>query len=228
VGAAQQAPVTIYIISTRTLNSELLAHTLEEGSCEKCEIVSDLSTLLPTISGKQEAPGGAPGSPGRTILLIDCIENDFSEVVNVLSDHGVEPSEDLILAIYNVYSGWGTEEEALKYGIKGFFYKQDGLKLLLKGINAILGKEIWVPREILMRSAMGGLRKKQSAIQEKTGLSMREVDILRLVVSGASNEEIAQRLFISSNTVKTHLYNIYKKIGVSSRLEAASWANKNL
>jgi LuxR family transcriptional regulator of csgAB operon len=98
----------------------------------------------------------------------------------------------------------------------------------LKGISAILGKEIWVPREILIRSALGGRRKKQSLIQEETGLSMREVYVLRLVASGATNEEIAQRLFISSNTVKAHLYNIYKKISASSRLEAASWAAKNL
>lgn len=48
-------------------------------------------------------------------------------------------------------------------------------------------------------------------------LSGREIDILNLVAQGAGNEEIADKLFISKNTVKTHLLNIYTKLGVHSR-----------
>jgi DNA-binding CsgD family transcriptional regulator len=60
------------------------------------------------------------------------------------------------------------------------------------------------------------------------GLTPREVEILAMVAVGAKNEEIAEKLYISPHTVKTHIYNIFKKIDVPNRLQAALWAASNL
>jgi LuxR family transcriptional regulator of csgAB operon len=65
-------------------------------------------------------------------------------------------------------------------------------------------------------------------IENEAGLSSREMEILALISIGASNEEISEKLYISPHTVKTHLYHIFKKIKVPSRLQAALWAAKNI
>jgi LuxR family maltose regulon positive regulatory protein len=72
---------------------------------------------------------------------------------------------------------------------------------------------------------------KQSAVKVKANrlvelLSEREVEVLRLVCAGLSNRDIAGRLFISSGTVKTHIHNLYGKLGVQNRIQAAGRAKE--
>ena len=125
---SQRVSVKIYVVSVRNLASELLAHALEKEVKATCEIFPALADLTESLKPK---PDDQPlsSSPVKMVLLVDCIESDFDEVMRVLSDQQLKPGENLIFAIYNVYPGWGIEEEALRSGVKGFFYKQDSLGL---------------------------------------------------------------------------------------------------
>jgi two-component system nitrate/nitrite response regulator NarL len=58
------------------------------------------------------------------------------------------------------------------------------------------------------------------------GLTRREIEVLRLVTEGLSNKEIAQGLQMTKRTVEFHVGNILKKLGVTSRVEAAMWARE--
>jgi LuxR family transcriptional regulator of csgAB operon len=60
-----------------------------------------------------------------------------------------------------------------------------------------------------------------------SGLTARESDVLLRIAAGARNEEIATQLSISVHTVKTHVYRIFQKIGVETRLQAARWSERN-
>ena len=64
-------------------------------------------------------------------------------------------------------------------------------------------------------------------VSQDTPLTRREVEILRLAAEGASNAEIAKRLWVTEQTVKFHLSNSYRKLGVSNRTEAGLWAQRN-
>jgi DNA-binding NarL/FixJ family response regulator len=62
--------------------------------------------------------------------------------------------------------------------------------------------------------------------REETGLTARELDILTAVSEGLSNRQVGKKLFLSDQTVKFHLHNIYGKLGVSNRTEAAGVAHQ--
>ena len=68
----------------------------------------------------------------------------------------------------------------------------------------------------------------ETEVQENsdtTNLTERECEILHELCKGESNMQIAKTFFISENTVRTHLYNIFKKISVNNRIQAVNWAN---
>jgi len=59
-------------------------------------------------------------------------------------------------------------------------------------------------------------------------LTMREMEILNLLSTGAKNTDIAKQLSLSVHTIKTHIYHIYKKLDVENRTQAVNWASHNL
>lgn len=117
-----------------------------------------------------------------------------------------------------------TEDEdfqvrAVKAGVRGCFSKRPELQAFERALRAIGQRgEVWVSHQAAAQKFMQGDGNRQSPANR---LTEREWEILALVASGCHNKEVATRLFISENTIKTHLYTVYKKLGVSSRLGAA-------
>jgi DNA-binding NarL/FixJ family response regulator len=121
------------------------------------------------------------------------------------------------------------EKAAVANEIQGLFYKNDPPNIIPKGITAILNGELWYSRKTLTQFLLEKNPLKELTEQAiSCNLTLREKEILGLVASGYSNKSIADDLCISVHTVKTHIYNIYKKINVKSRFQAALWATKYL
>ncbi|WP_091511025.1 response regulator transcription factor [Microbulbifer yueqingensis] len=77
-------------------------------------------------------------------------------------------------------------------------------------------------------TALGGRKQQTASERQRHLLTRREQEILSQLTSGESNSVIATRLHLSEHTVKNHIYNIFRKIGVKNRLQASNWAKLHL
>jgi DNA-binding NarL/FixJ family response regulator len=100
---------------------------------------------------------------------------------------------------------------ALERGAAAFVLKHVEPRDLAAAVRQVVGGAIFRPLDLLPAS---------TGSMDEAGLSKRELSILEALESGASNAAIAKDLFLAEQTVKFHLTNIYRKLGVSSRTEA--------
>jgi LuxR family transcriptional regulator, positive regulator of biofilm formation len=208
---ASLAEKKIFILGPRTMQNDLLASFLTESTGAKC------------VTGMSMEEPLSDGSNG-TMILWDC-QGRTSR--SILSEIQLYSLERYLVLLINLSQDSVIEKDAVEKGIRGFLYENESFDKLPKAIRAVSNGELWLSREFMsnwiLSTKGAGL-----AAGEQSGLTSKEVQILRLIADGASNKELGKKLFISTNTAKTHVYNIFKKINVTNRLQAALWAKKNL
>lgn len=207
----------ICIVGAQSLNHELLAYAVQRELQLSCKVADETGNGL-----------GAGKTDEQVLFLLDYADGASVETAARLDVPEAGVVSNRRAALFNLPEHYEGEAEALAHGITGFFFARDTLRLFLKGIKTMLEGEIWLSRESLVRVALKGVQHRPQPTPDKTNLTRREIEILTLVSLGAKNDEIATKLFISPHTVKTHLYNVFKKIDVPNRIQAALWVAKNL
>ncbi|MBT1442950.1 DNA-binding response regulator [Shewanella sp. JM162201] len=104
----------------------------------------------------------------------------------------------------------------------GVFFFDASLADVGEGLGEILKGRNQIPAQLL-RNANG-----DEYEEDSDKLTIREREVLQALLSGSTNLDIANRLFVSESTIKTHLYRAFRKIGVSSRGQAIAWAQTHL
>ncbi|WGV99975.1 LuxR C-terminal-related transcriptional regulator [Vibrio sp. YMD68] len=123
-----------------------------------------------------------------------------------------------------------TTDELLYFGnLKGLFYTYTNVEDIVRGLGEIINGQNWLPRKVTSQL----LHYYRHVLNSNTApvivdLTSRELQILRCLQDNSSNIQIADSLFISEFTVKSHLYQIFKKLSVKNRVQAIAWANQNL
>lgn len=160
--------------------------------------------------------------PDIILLDINMPNMNGLEVLRKLKEKRIH-SKVLILTIHNEVE---YLLKAVDIGADGYVLKDSELSILKKAIFTVNDGERYIQPSLtpLLKEGVSELKEEKGAAQE---LTKRELEVLRLIAKGLYNKEIAEQLLISEKTVKNHVSNIFKKIDVSDRTQAAIYAIKN-
>jgi DNA-binding NarL/FixJ family response regulator len=158
--------------------------------------------------------------PDVALFDIRMPKMDGLEALRILAGPGVaDPVKIVVVTTFDLDEYVHT---ALRNGACGFLLKDSGPTLLVEAVRAAMSGDALISPSITVR-LLEHLNKPVSA--PDTGqLSARELDVVKLVARGRTNAEIAEELFISVGTVKTHLGSVQGKLSARNRVEIAAWA----
>jgi len=158
-----------------------------------------LDLLMPGMSGLEVVGTIIKASPRTKVVLLTSSES----------------AEDLLAAVKAGASGYLTKDTPLPRLVAAMHEVIDGGA----AVSPAMGGKLFTALRALLRHS-GTL---SARVPELTG---RELEILGLVGSGKTSREIAEELFISENTVRNHVRNVLDKLGLRSRFEAVTWAQR--
>lgn len=207
----------VYIVSDQQLQNALLAEFLNK---------QDMSASA--IRGVTEVPRDQLVGGDQALFMVDFNTVDVNDAITELLAVDQEIDTELLIAVFNV----DTEESLGRLAglpmINGGFLQDCPQDMLVKGVTAMFRGELWMPRKVLQQYVVKNRNFNKTFSRSEVNLTDREVEVLKVLATGAKNSEIARSLNLSPHTIKTHIYNIFKKINASNRLQAVNWAQENL
>lgn len=202
----------LLLITRPSLQATALVHQLKNALAINVKIQNIQKMLEPVESE-------------RILALVDLSEFEKKRTLQWQNElrrlHG-----KVKVLLFNVPEDYSFREVELWTDISAVFNLSVDEHTLIEGIRNVLKGGCHFPHDLTgyLINQSGNYRYHD----DTSGLTQREKDILNKLRVGASNVEIARLLFISENTVKTHLYNLFRKIAVKNRTQAVTWANENL
>lgn len=206
--------IKVMLTDDHALMREGIKHLLEfDGSIEVIEEASDGIECLQKLEKIH---------PDILLLDINMPEMNGIEVLEELKRR----EDPLKVLILTVHSEVEYLVKAVDIGANGYILKDSGSSELKQAINVIMSGESYIQPSLL--PALNSRLINRDVDQDKLQtLTKRELEILTQVVGGMFNKEIAVNLNISERTVKNHISNIFRKIDVSDRTQAAVFAIRN-
>ncbi|WP_404414943.1 LuxR C-terminal-related transcriptional regulator [Vreelandella aquamarina] len=205
----------VYLVTEKSPQTQLFVNYLADKTKCSIQVLSPSAELTTSVSL-------------NSLLLIDSDHTDIYSLVNKWQDKLPPELIDIPIAALNVTDTDHALEILSCAKLKGVFYRKESLDIICKGIIALLDGELWMSRELMARLILFYRKSQSNGFRPACGLTHREMEIISLLSAGASNQQIAEKLFVSEHTVKSHLYNIFRKINVRNRIQALNWIQKNL
>ncbi len=180
----------------------------------------DMEVIAEAADGVEAVELARRLKPDVALFDIRMPKMDGLEALRILAGPGVvDPVKIVVVTTFDLDEYVHT---ALRNGACGFLLKDSGPTLLVEAVRAAVSGDALISPSITVR-LLQHLNQPKSA--PDTGhLSARELDVVKLVARGRTNAEIAEELFISVGTVKTHLGSVQTKLSARNRVEIAAWA----
>ncbi|WP_369790931.1 biofilm master transcriptional regulator CsgD [Rouxiella sp. WC2420] len=207
------ANTTILLVTKPSLQSSVLLHQLNQQLSIKVKLYNISKPFETALNG-------------QALILFDIIQADKKLISRWQASVG-RYRINLKTLLINTPEDYPYQEIESWPKISAVFHPSMTEAQLIEGIESVIRGECYFAQRFAsyLINQSGQYRYMN---YEDSGITQRESEILNKLRMGASNVEIARLLFISENTVKTHLYNLFRKIAVKNRTQAVSWANDNL
>jgi DNA-binding NarL/FixJ family response regulator len=178
----------------------------------------DLQVVGEIGEGAQVEPLAALWQPD--VLVLDVAMPGLDPVATTRRLKEQHPALNVL--VLTAYDDEAYVTGLLAAGATGYLLKEEALDTLVAAVRAVARGQSWLSQRVA-----GRLARKAVALARPAAagpLTPRECEVLRLLALGASNDEIAERLFIAKRTVQNHVSTIYGKLGLDSRAEAVLYA----
>lgn len=154
---------------------------------------------------------------GPDVVYVFDLPDDQQETGSLAHLAACLPAAKVLLQLNGEQTG--AEARYLRHAVvRGFLYPDDGPAQLADAVRVIAAGKLWLNSEVLARCAAGP--DEQTVLDPLAGsLTQRELEVARLAGVGLRTREIADALFISDATVKSHLNRVYRKLGLKNRVQ---------
>lgn len=207
----------VYVVGGQHLQNSLLAEFLGAQGVPTIAVRRLEDIRLEDVSGCEQ-----------NLILGDFNTVDINALISHLMEIDPQVDGDVLIGIFNVDDDDSLSRLAGLPMVNGGFLHDCPQEQLLKGVRAMLEAELWLPRKVLQQYLMKSRGFNKTFARSEVTLTEREIEVLKVLATGAKNSDIARSLSLSPHTIKTHIYNIFKKINASNRLQAVNWAQENL
>lgn len=195
---------------------------MRQGIKQLLEFDGDISVISEAADGEECLAILKKSIPDVLLLDINMPKKNGIEVLEEIKNKKI-PVKVLILTVHNEVE---YLVKAVDIGVDGYILKDSESSELKKAINVVLNGENYIQPSLIpiLNSKLTSRDIDKEKIEQ---LTKRELEVLIQVANGMFNKEIAIALNISERTVKNHISNIFKKIEVADRTQAAVFAIKN-
>lgn len=205
---------------------------LRQGIKNVLELEPDMRVVGEASDGEETMVMAQEKKPDIILLDMNMPKLNGLEVTKLLM---LSPSRSKVIVL-TINDDENYVLELIKAGASGYLLKDIESGMLVRAIRTVYGGEPFIYPELAKR-LFGELGEQSDDVQNECDklqpsckqqkLTFREIDVVELVCQGMSNQQIAQKLFLSEKTVKNHLTNIFRKLNVNDRTQTVLYAIKN-